>query len=118
MVLGGRVERGLVQAECPTCGRIQISAADVVCGISEADEAALCEFPCSGCGRVLLRPLPSVEIPTLLLFGARKAVRPLPFELVEPHRGPALSWDELLDLHFELEQECCPQDRLARGEAA
>ena len=103
---------GVVQADCPTCGRIETSAANLACGISETDGAALCEFRCPSCGRILLRPIPSVEIPTLLLLGARKAGGPLPFELVEPHRGSTVSWNEVLDLHFELASDCCPQERL------
>lgn len=106
--------RGLVQAHCPSCGQIETPAAAVICGISESHEHALCELPCPRCGRLLLRPLPPTEVSTLLLFGARRAGRPLPFELAEPHRGAAVTWDEVLNLHMELEGDCCPHERLLR----
>ncbi|MGH2757457.1 MAG: hypothetical protein ACRDI3_06685 [Actinomycetota bacterium] len=110
-------ERGLVQAECPTCGAVIARASALACGVSEADEAALCEFPCPTCDRVLLIPIAPIEIASLLLLGARKT-ESLPFELLEAHSGPAVSWDELLELHFDLEAKSFPQQELAPKEAA
>ena len=103
--------RGLVQADCPTCGEVLERASALVCGVSEAEETALCEFPCPGCDRLLLLPLARTEIPTLVLLGARKG-RSLPFELLEAHSGPAVSWDEVLDLHLELARHKFPQREL------
>ena len=110
-------ERGLVQARCPTCGEVVAEASALMCGVSEPDEAALCEFPCPYCQRALLIPVPPIEIASLLLLGAQEA-ESLPFELLEAHSGPAVSWDELLDLHLELEARSFPQDELGSGWAA
>lgn len=110
-------ERGLVQAQCPTCGAVIAKASALACGVSKVDEAALCEFPCPTCARVLLIPIAPIEIASLLLLGARKT-ESLPFELLEAHSGPAVSWDELLELHFELEGQSFPQHELAPGRAA
>ena len=92
-------------------------ASALVCGVSEPEETALCEFPCPGCERSLLLPIAPAEIPTLVLLGARTE-RSLPFELLEAHSGPAVSWDEVLDLHFELERHAFPQQELVPGRAA
>lgn len=110
-------KRGLVQAECPDCGTVIQRASALSCGVSEADEAALCEFACPTCDRILLVPVAPIEIGSLLLLGARRA-ESLPFELLEEHTGPAVSWDEVLDLHFELETQPFPQQELASGRAA
>jgi hypothetical protein len=110
-------ERGLVQAECPGCGSVIAKASALVCGVSEADEAALCGFPCPTCDRDLLIPISPIEISSLFLLGAHKS-RSLPFELLETHSGPPVSWDEVLDLHFELEAQAFPQKELAPGRAA
>jgi hypothetical protein len=110
-------ERELVQAECPTCGAVIAKASALTCGVSEADESALCEFPCPTCDRVLLIPVAPIEISPLLLLGAHKT-RSLPFELLEEHSGPTVSWDEVLDLHFELENQSFPQQELTPGRAA
>lgn len=110
-------QRGLVQAECPTCGEVVENASALACGISELEEAALCEFPCPKCDRVLTIPVAPVDVSSLLLLGAHKS-QSLPFELLERHSGPAVSWDEVLDLHFELEGQPFPQQELARGRAA
>ena len=109
--------RGLVQADCPTCGEVIAQASALICGVSEAEETALCEFPCPGCERPLLLPLAPAEVPTLVLLGARTD-RSLPFELLEAHSGPAVTWDEVLDLHFELERQAFPQRELVKGQAA
>lgn len=110
-------ERGLIEADCPTCGAVIAPASALVCGVSEADEKGLCEFTCPSCGRLLLHHLARDEVITLLLLGARK-VDSLPFELLEAHSGPAVSWDEVIDLHFELEHQAFPQRELVRGQAA
>ena len=110
-------ERGLVQAECPTCGTVVAWASSLVCGISEEEEAALCEFPCPTCDLILLRALPPIEITTLFLLGASKS-KGLPFELLEAHSGPTVSWDEILDLHVELERQLFPQRELVEGRTA
>ena len=110
-------ERGLVQAECPKCGAVIAAASDLACGVSEADEAGLCEFPCPTCDRSLLIPISPIEISSLLLLGARKT-EDMPFELLESHSGPPVSWDDVLDLHITLEDEAFPQQELAQGRAA
>jgi hypothetical protein len=99
-------ERGLVQAECPACGSVIAKAS-----------ALACEFPCPTCDRGLLIPVAPMEISSLLLLGAHK-IRSLPFELLEVHSGPSVSWDEVLDLHLELEGQSFPQEELAPGRAA
>jgi predicted RNA-binding Zn-ribbon protein involved in translation (DUF1610 family) len=110
-------ERGLVQADCPTCGAVIAEASALACGVSEADEAGLCEFPCPTCDHRLLIPISPIEISSLLLLGAHKT-RSLPFELLEAHSGSPVSWDETLDLHIELEGGSFPQQELAPGRAA
>jgi hypothetical protein len=110
-------ERGLVQAECPRCGTVIAEASVLACGVSEADEAGLCEFPCSTCDQRLLIAISPLDINSLLLLGARKT-EALPFELLEGHSGPPVSWDEVLDLHISLEDEAFPQQELAPGRAA
>lgn len=109
--------RGLVQAQCPKCGTVLAAASALACGVSEADEAGLCEFLCSTCDHHLLIPISPIEISSLLLLGARKT-RSLPFELLEAHPGPPISWDEVLDLHITLEDHAFPQRELAPGRAA
>ncbi len=110
-------ERGLVQAECPNCGAVITEASALACGISEADEAGLCEFACPTCDHRLLIPISPIEISSLLLLGAHKTPS-LPFELLEAHSGSPVTWDEVLDLHIELEGHPFPQEELTSGRAA
>jgi hypothetical protein len=110
-------KRGLVQEECPTCGAVIAEAAALARGVSEADEAGLCEFPCPTCDHRLLIPVSPIEISSLRLLRAQKP-RSLPFELLEALSGFPVSWDEELDLHIELEGQSFPQQELAQGRAA
>ena len=110
-------ERGLVQAQCPSCGTVIVKPSALSCGVSEADEAALCEFDCPTCRRTLLLPIEPIEITTLLLLGAHRADS-LPYELLERHSGPVVSWDEILEAHLQLEEQTFPQTELTRRRAA
>lgn len=104
-----------VNGRCPQCGPVTLPTTAVECGVSHADELGLCEFLCPGCERLLLHAIPATDLWTLLLLGAQRS-QTLPFELLEPHSGPTVSWDDVFDAHSELEGLCCPQDELFREE--
>lgn len=98
-------EDALVEAECAWCGLVTVSIDDLGCIASLADDHGFCEFVCPLCGRLATKGVSLLVVETLLVAGARPLAH-APLELLEPKKGDALSWDDVLDfrLAFELER--------------
>ena len=59
----------------------------------------LFEFRCPSCDRLNIRPLAQADISTLVEVGVSPSRGPAPFELLEEHEGPPITWDDLIDFH-------------------
>lgn len=109
-----------VRVECPWCGTLALSPGAVRCAdVAPGDRLALCQFTCPVCFRlIILRTTPEgVEVARRV--GVADLNGPVPRELLEPHGGPPLTWDDVLDLHLALSRTCCPQEELGvRGPRA
>ena len=66
---------------------------------SAGDDRGLLEFACPACGRLNVRRLGQPELAALDNVGATKAPGTAPFELLEEHSGPPITWDDLIELH-------------------
>ncbi len=93
----------LVHARCPWCGRVELLASDFTCsGAGPGEGRGLCEFTCPDCSRRVFVAVPTSDIALLWTGGAGEGR--LPLELLEPHNGPPLSWDDLLDFHLAVNE--------------
>ncbi|MFN2555538.1 MAG: hypothetical protein ABR592_01475 [Nitriliruptorales bacterium] len=70
------------------------------------------EFVCPFCGRLVLVATEPWRALALQATGAARMTGPVPFELLEPHQGPPVIWDEVLDAHLALGQDDLPQAEL------
>ncbi len=109
--------RTLVEARCPWDGPVPVRIVEMSCAIP-ADGSAdaspgLCSFTCPVCNREVINPIPLEGIKTLWLLGSKRSTGHVPFELLEPHAGPPLSWDDVLNAHEALKGTCCPAEPLA-----
>ena len=107
-----RENRTMVEARCPWDGTVPVRIVEMSCATAAGDgangPAGLCSFACPTCGREVINPVPLDGIKTLWLLGSEQSTGHVPFELLEPHTGPPLSWDDVLDAHEALERICCP----------
>src|SRR5919108_2014940 len=87
-----------VQARCAWCGDVEFALGELRIHASQETEGLL-EFVCPSCGRLNVRPLGHPELAALANAGARPSSGPAPFELLEKHAGPPISWDDLIDFH-------------------
>ena len=69
--------------------------------VASAGEA-LFEFACPRCGRPNFGPLAGQDVEVLARAGVGADTGPAPFELLEPHAGPSITWDDVLDFHQRL----------------
>jgi hypothetical protein len=88
------------------------------------DDQGLLEFSCPSCDRLNVRALGRPELASLSRMGAPRSEGPAPFELLEEHGGPPITWDDLIDFHqavsrlsagtWPTNDEGGPEDRPAR----
>lgn len=100
-----------VEISCSWCGQVQLPITELRCAVTDR-ALSLCEFRCPSCGQLVLRAVQRRQEEVPRQAGAAVLTDPVPFELLEPHRGPPLTWDDLLDLHLELSATRWPQDEL------
>jgi hypothetical protein len=88
----------LALVRCAWCGpeelpleRVQITA--------RSPREGLFEFRCPSCERLNIRALEPADLSTLVEVGVSPGRGPAPFELLEEHRGPPITWDDLIDFH-------------------
>ncbi|HEX9236093.1 MAG TPA: hypothetical protein VF972_07425 [Actinomycetota bacterium] len=88
----------VVQARCAWCGGVEFEFGELRVH-AKGDDLGLLEFRCPSCGRLNVRPLGGPELAALSGLGATPTASPGPFELLEEHDGPPITWDDLIDFH-------------------
>lgn len=99
-----------IRASCPACGEVDLSPEEVVLHVvraddGEVDEASTYRFTCPACEEPVAKPADE-RIVELLATGGVKVVEAeveLPPHPEQPPAGPALTHDDLLDLHLALQ---------------
>jgi predicted RNA-binding Zn-ribbon protein involved in translation (DUF1610 family) len=96
----------VVKTTCPDCGELALLPGDIT--VTEhkmnPDESTYA-FTCPKCKAAITKPAPDAILALLTVAkGVRWNVIQMPAELDEPHSGPPLTLDDLIDLMKELEQ--------------
>ena len=91
-----------VRVVCPGCGPVVVPATDLRCELEAAGQAGICELRCPVCASTVLIPAVASAVETIRGAGA-EGMTIAPFELLEPHAGPPISWDDVLDFKLALE---------------
>jgi hypothetical protein len=94
----------IVVASCPTCGQVQLPPEVVHLVLCTPRARSSYWFPCPGCREAIRKPadehiislLKGADVPVTLLA--------VPLEALEPHSGPPLTANDVLDALLELEQ--------------
>lgn len=98
-----------VRASCHTCGTVDLLRPDVRLVLSDVPSACRYSFTCPKCRAWISKPADECVI-ALLLGKVPLHRETAPAELTEPHTGPPLTLDDLIDLHAEMAET----DELAR----
>lgn len=98
-----------VRVSCPDCGPVAVARTAMRLIVSASPGACRYEFRCPRCAAWVLKPADRTVI--VLLTGLVPLVHETrPGELTEPHTGPPLTLDDLIDLGREM----ADTDELAR----
>ncbi len=92
-----------VRVVCPGCGPLVLPAKHLRCELEAAGDKGICELQCPVCSTMVLVPAGPAAVETMRNGGAGHISGSVPFELLEPHIGPPLSWDDVLDFKLALD---------------
>jgi hypothetical protein len=91
-----------VRAQCAECGDVRLHIEDLTVVMTDGGEPSRYRFRCPLCDDLVVRDATNRIVDLLLGAGAAEEHWHWPAELGEPHAGPALTPDDLLDLHVLL----------------
>jgi hypothetical protein len=93
-----------VRVVCPGCGPLVVPAQAFRCELEAAATKGLCEVRCPICSALVVLAAAASAVATMRNAGAGPMDGSVPFELLESHSGPPLSWDDVLDFKLALER--------------
>jgi hypothetical protein len=103
--VGREIQVATIRASCPTCGDVELTTRDVTVQVCSSNNQGSYAFRCPHC-RLAVSKLAEARIVDLLVSsGVRLSVWHMPAELEEPRSGAPISYDDLLEFHFQLQQE-------------
>jgi len=94
-----------IRASCPTCGDVELTSRDVTVQVCATNNQGSYAFRCPACNVAVSKMAEQRIVDLLVSSGVRLSVWSMPAELDEVHTGPALTYDDLLELHQELQAE-------------
>ena len=110
-----------IRANCPTCGQVDLPAEEISLEVAGDGERGRYAFACPDCGADIARAADRKVVGLLLAAGATShdAEAPameLPAEDRNPCPGaPAFTLDDVIDLHFLLQEDAWLAEELAAG---
>jgi hypothetical protein len=93
-----------IRAQCPGCGDVRLTAADVTVRVCSDDDSGAYRFRCPSCDAPVAKPASAHIVELLVSSGVRLEMWRRPAELRETHDGPPLTADDLLDFHVALQR--------------
>ena len=94
-----------IRASCPTCGDVELTSGEVTVLVCSTNNSSSYAFKCPTCEVAVTKPAEPRVVDLLVSTGVRLSVWQLPAEMEEVHEGPPISYDDLLELHFELRRD-------------
>ena len=94
-----------IRASCPTCGDVELTSRDVTVQVCATNNQGSYAFRCPACSVAVSKMAEQRIVDLLVSSGVRLSVWSMPAELDEVHTGPALTYDDLLELHQELQAD-------------
>ena len=94
-----------VKSRCWRCGEVTLSLDDILLVEHGDGDGTFYTFVCPSCGDPQAYPADSRFIDFMNMNGSRPIVLQPPIEFKAAGDNPPLSWDDLLDLHLQLQED-------------
>ena len=96
-------------ASCPRCGDLDVSAEQMWLVLTDRSERDHYFFHCPGCGQHVRRKAHAITVRLLERLVPVERIE-IPTEALEPHDGPPLTEDDLIDLMLTLNASRSPAE--------
>jgi len=93
-----------IKASCPTCGDVELTAAQVRLVVCTVSDWSYYSFTCDQCSDEVRKPAGAEVVSLLRTGGVRPERWTVPAEALENHEGPVIGYDDVLDFALWLEQ--------------
>ncbi len=107
----------MIRASCPTCGDVELTTRDVRVLLCSTTYESSYAFQCPSCRVAVAKPAEARVVDVLLASGISLSVWQMPAELDEAKTGQPISYDDLLEFHFQLGSGADLDTLLAAGTA-
>lgn len=94
-----------IKATCPGCGDVKLRARELTVRLCPETDSGTYTFACPRCRELVARDASPRVLSLLVTAGVATEVWHQPAELSEPHEGPPIAPDDLLDFHLMLQGE-------------
>ena len=103
--VGREIQVATIRASCPTCGDVELTTRDVTVQVCSNNNQGSYSFLCPQCLLAVSKPAEARIVDLLVSSGVRLTVWHLPAELEEAREGDPITYDDLLEFHFLLQQD-------------
>ena len=94
-----------IRASCPTCGDVELTSRQVTVRVCATNNQGSYVFRCPDCNMAVTKLADPKIVDLLVSSGVRLTVWHLPAELHEQHQGSPITYDDLLEFHYAIQQE-------------
>lgn len=95
----------LVKSRCWRCGEVNLSLEDILLVEHGDGDGVFFSFFCSSCGDPQAYPADNRFVDFMRMNGTEPVYLKPPIECKEAVDSPSLCWDDLLDLHEQLQED-------------
>lgn len=94
-----------IKSRCWRCGDVALAVEDIILVEHGDGDGTFYTFTCYGCGDPQAYPADPRFVDFMRMNGREPVLLNPPIECKEAADKPPLSWDDLLDLHLQLEND-------------
>ena len=94
-----------IRASCPTCGDVELTTRDVNVQVCSTNNQGSYSFQCPDCRMAVSKPAEARIVDLLVSSGVRLSVWHMPAELDEAREGAPITYDDLLEFHYAIQQD-------------
>jgi predicted RNA-binding Zn-ribbon protein involved in translation (DUF1610 family) len=94
-----------IKATCPMCGEVELTPPDIALVVASHAPLSYYAFICPNCHDEVRKPADDHVVSLLISGGVHATMWDVPAEALEPHPGPRIDYDDLLDFALVLARD-------------